>query len=167
MLKNLFKKKLTVREASAALVSTILEACKTEWDEDYKLLKPYLNDNLTEQELEYIPFEIALAIASMELQVARNLSPDIATEVYENVLVLMAYDEWKDYVIEAISMEYMPYMQKSIRNNENPLEEVCRILSNKIGFNLDVLSATVLMSVIATKIQYWKFITQNYKVVKN
>jgi hypothetical protein len=165
MLKGLFKKKFTVKEASSALVSTILEACKTEWEEDYKLLKPYLNPDLTQQELDYIPFEIALAIASMELQVARNLTPEIATQVYEHVLDMMAHGEWKEYVIESISMEYMPYMQKAIRNNENALDEVCQILSQKIGYNFDVISGTVLMTVIATKIQYWKFIIQNYKIV--
>jgi hypothetical protein len=166
MLKGLFKKKITVKEASGILVTTILESCKQDWEEDKKALMPFLDKDMDEETLEYVPFEIAIALASMELQVVRNVSPEFATEVYENILDMMAFGEWKDYVIETLSMEYLPHMQKAIRDNENPLEKVVQILADKIQFDLNIVSGLELMKVIGTKIRFWRTILDNYKVVR-
>lgn len=165
MLKGLFKKKLTIKEASASLVNVVLQVCKDEWESDSKELLPYLDSEMTQEVFDYIPFEISIALISMELQVIKNLSPDIFTQVYDNVFDMMAFGEWKDYVIETISMEYIPYMQKSIRNNENPLEFVYEILAGKIDYDLNLVSRDALMSVLGTKVGYWRKILENYKIV--
>lgn len=167
MLKKLFKKKISISEAARIFMLSVFDDVKLSWNSDKEILAEYFVDTkqLNDQ---YVQFDLALAIISLEFSALKNVLPSQSNDIKAIILdIVKGTEDVGDYAYECIQNEYLPLIKYSLEAQSNPVDDVASILWKKIidHQEFNSLSVMVLARIIGVKLGKWKQISEHYKIV--
>lgn len=145
---------------------SVFDDVKASWNSDKETLAEYFVDTkqLNDQ---YVQFDLALAIISLEISALKNVLPLQSNDIKAIILdIVKSTEDVGDYAYECIQNEYLPLIKYSLEAQSNPVDDVASILWKQIidHQEFNSLSVMVLARIIGVKLGKWKQISENYNI---
>lgn len=159
------KERISAEEAAAMYINIVLQVIKKSWVLDIRSLNELFQKEILDEEDVMAPFELFLAVASLELLAVENLAPEKYNIIYQSILqILSGYENYGDYSVNNIEMHYMPELRHSLRNNYSPLDAVIYILFQKLELDHNPLTSVFFQEMIMKKIGTWKALLKKFNI---
>ncbi|WP_141433701.1 hypothetical protein [Bacillus sp. 03113] len=170
---NIFRKKITHRQAVAVFINSLHEDIKEIWPIFVRDLKEYGGTISDELEKIYMA-ELFLAITSLELISLKKVFKSEQVDLLYDLVVLnlaAAEDGFGEYAKHTIEEEYLNVIYYCTEHNFNFLDEMSKMLYHKIEIKteeekayISPLILTVINTYLATNIGRWNKIDKKFKI---